>query len=41
MSSGAWPVPENGVFFGLTVTPDGKGFYHVGDDVNTLMEAPR
>jgi hypothetical protein len=25
--------------YGLVVTPDGKGFYYVEDDVNTLMEA--
>jgi DNA-binding beta-propeller fold protein YncE len=31
--------PGNGDLFGLVVTPDGKGFYYVEDDVNTLMEA--
>jgi DNA-binding beta-propeller fold protein YncE len=31
--------PGNGDLFGLAVTPDGKGFYYVEDDMNTLMEA--
>lgn len=31
--------PGNGDLFGLTMTPDGRGFYYVEDDVNTLMEA--
>jgi hypothetical protein len=31
--------PGHGDLFGLVVTPDGKGFYCVEDDVNTLMEA--
>jgi len=31
--------PGNGDLFGLVMTPDGKGFYFVNDDVNTLTEA--
>lgn len=33
--------PGNGDLFGVAMTPDGKGFYYVEDDVNTLMEAVR
>ena len=33
--------PGNGDLFGITLTPDGKGFYYVEDDVNALMEARR
>ena len=33
--------PGNGDLFGLAMTSDGKGFYYVEDDVNTLMEAVR
>jgi hypothetical protein len=33
--------PGNGDLFGLAITPEGKGFYYVEDDVNTLMEAAR
>ena len=33
--------PGNGDLFGLAMTPDGKGFYYVEDDVNTIMEATR
>ena len=33
--------PGNGDLFGLALTPDGKGFYYVEDDVNTIMEATR
>jgi hypothetical protein len=33
--------PGNGDLFGIAMTPDGKGFYYVEDDVNTLMEATR
>ncbi len=33
--------PGNGDLFGIALTPDGKGFYYVEDDVNTLMEAAR
>jgi hypothetical protein len=29
--------PGNGDLFGLAMTPDGKGFYYVMDDVNALM----
>lgn len=31
--------PGNGDLFGIALTPDGRGFYYVEDDVNTLMEA--
>jgi hypothetical protein len=31
--------PGNGDLFGLALAPDGKGFYYVEDDTNTLMEA--
>ena len=33
--------PGNGDLFGIAMTPDGRGFYYVEDDVNTLMEATR
>lgn len=33
--------PGNGDLFGIAMAPDGKGFYYVEDDVNTLMEATR
>jgi hypothetical protein len=33
--------PGNGDLFGLALTPDGKGFYYVEDDMNTLVEATR
>ena len=33
--------PGNGDLFGIAMSPDGKGFYYVEDDVNTLMEAVR
>lgn len=33
--------PGNGDLFGLAMLPDGRGFYYVEDDVNTLMEATR
>jgi DNA-binding beta-propeller fold protein YncE len=33
--------PGNGDLFGIAMTPDGKGFYYVEDDVNMLMEAVR
>jgi len=33
--------PGNGDLFGIALTPDGRGFYYVEDDVNTLMEATR
>ena len=29
--------PGNGDLFGIALTPDGKGFYYVEDDMNTLM----
>ena len=31
--------PGSGDLFGLALTPDGKGFYYVEDDMNTLVEA--
>jgi hypothetical protein len=31
--------PGNGDLFGMAVRPDGKGFYYVEDDMNTVMEA--
>jgi len=31
--------PGNGDLFGLAMAPDGKSFYYVEDDVNTLVEA--
>ena len=31
--------PGNGDLFGTALTPDGKGFYYVEDEVNALMEA--
>ena len=33
--------PGNGDLFGIVLTPDGKGFYYVEDDMNFLMEAAR
>ncbi len=31
--------PGSGDLFGIAVNPDGKGFYYVEDDVNTLVQA--
>jgi hypothetical protein len=31
--------PGNGDLFGLAIRPDGKAFYYVEDDVNTIVEA--
>ncbi len=31
--------PGNGDLFGLAIKPDGKGFYYVEDEVNTIVEA--
>ena len=31
--------PGNGDLFGIALKPDGRGFYYVADDVNSLMEA--
>jgi hypothetical protein len=31
--------PGNGDLFGIAMTPDGKGFYYVEDDMNTLVWA--
>ncbi len=33
--------PGSGDLFGLAMTPDGKGFYYVEDDMNTLVEGTR
>ncbi len=33
--------PGNGDLFGLAMIPDGRGFYYVEDDMNTIMEAIR
>ena len=38
-SDQAQTPPGNGDLFGIAMKPDGKGFYYVEDDVNTLMEA--
>jgi hypothetical protein len=40
-SDQAQSPPGNGDLFGITLTPDGQGFYYVEDDVNTLMRASR
>jgi hypothetical protein len=31
--------PGNGDLFGMALRPDGKGFYYVEDDMNTVLEA--
>ena len=31
--------PGNGDLFGMAIKPDGKGFYYVEDDMNTVVEA--
>jgi hypothetical protein len=31
--------PGSGDLFGIVMNPDGKGFYYVEDDVNTLVQA--
>ncbi len=31
--------PGNGDLFGIAMKPDGKGFYYVEDDMNTIVEA--
>jgi DNA-binding beta-propeller fold protein YncE len=31
--------PGSGDLFGIVMQPDGKGFYYVEDDVNTLVQA--
>lgn len=38
-SDQAQTPPGNGDLFGIAMTPDGKGFYYVEDDMNTLMVA--
>lgn len=40
-SNQAQSPPGNGDLFGIAMTPDGKGFYYVEDEVNFLMEATR
>jgi DNA-binding beta-propeller fold protein YncE len=40
-TNSAQSPPGNGDLFGIAMTPDGRGFYYVEDDVNTLMEAVR
>jgi hypothetical protein len=40
-SNQAQSPPGNGDLFGIAMTPDGRGFYYVEDDVNTLVEAVR
>ncbi len=37
-SNQAQSPPGNGDLFGLAMRPDGKAFYYVADDMNTLME---
>ncbi len=31
--------PGSGDLFGIAMSPDGKGFYYVEDDMNTVMQA--
>jgi hypothetical protein len=38
-TDGAQSPPGNGDLFGIAMTPDGKGFYYVEDDMNTLVLA--
>ncbi|MGO9445774.1 MAG: hypothetical protein ACLPXB_13490, partial [Thiobacillaceae bacterium] len=38
-SDQAQAPPGNGDLFGIALAPDGKGFYYVQDDTNTLMGA--
>jgi hypothetical protein len=38
-SDQAQSPPGNGDLFGIAMTPDGKGFYYIEDDVDTLVEA--
>jgi hypothetical protein len=38
-NNAAQSPPGNGDLFGLAIRPDGRGFYYVQDDVNTLVEA--
>ena len=33
--------PGSGDLFGLAMSPDGKSFYYVEDDMNTLVEGTR
>ncbi len=40
-SDQAQSPPGNGDLFGIAMTPDGKGFYYVQDDTNTLMQASK
>jgi hypothetical protein len=38
-SDQAQSPPGNGDLFGITMAPDGKGFYYVEDDMNTIVHA--
>jgi hypothetical protein len=38
-SNQAQSPPGNGDLFGLAMRPDGRGFYYVEDDMNTVVEA--
>jgi hypothetical protein len=38
-SNQAQSPPGNGDLFGIALTPDGKGFYYVQDDMNSVVEA--
>jgi hypothetical protein len=38
-SDQAQSPPGNGDLFGMALRPDGKGFYYVEDDMNTVVEA--
>ncbi len=38
-SNQAQSPPGNGDLFGIALTPDGKGFYYVEDDMNMVVEA--
>ena len=38
-SNQAQSPPGNGDLFGIALTPDGKGFYYVEDEMNAVMEA--
>jgi hypothetical protein len=38
-SNPAQSPPGNGDLFGLAIKPDGRGFYYVEDEVNSLLEA--
>lgn len=38
-ASQAQSPPGNGDLFGIALTPDGRGFYYVEDDMNSVVEA--